>query len=466
MRIHFHGAAREVTGSCHLVETAAGRLLLDCGMIQGGRERHARNREPFPFDAASLDWVILSHAHIDHCGRLPLLIRAGFRGRILATRPTRLLTEILLTDSGHIQEEDAKAAIRRRQRQGEDAEWVRPLYTEHEALQVLPYIDVVDFADWQPLGDLGRFRFHMAGHILGAAVVEIEIRDGETTQRLVFSGDLGIAGARLLSAPVAPPCPDWLIMESTYGDRERQEEGDRTEALAAVIERTVQRRGKVIIPAFAVGRTQEVLARLNDLVEAGRLPGVPVFVDSPMAVDATRVFARFPDAWSADARSRYHAGDKPLEFPRLQLITRVEDSIQLNELRGPAVIISASGMCTAGRIKHHLAHNISDADCTVLFVGYQARGTLGNVILSGIDPVRIHGRWYPVRARIERMDSFSAHADRGELLAWFAALGGVPRQTFLVHGEPEAAAALARELRQRHQAEIVIPERGDTFDMN
>lgn len=466
MRISFHGAAREVTGSCHLVEVAGSRVLLDCGMIQGGRERHVRNREPFPFDPASIDHVVLSHAHVDHCGRLPLLAKNGFRGRILSTQPTRLLAEILLSDSGHIQEEDARYARRRRARQGEDVEWVKPLYTEQEALGVMPYFDTAGFGEWRQLGEAVAVRFHMAGHILGAAVVELRLTEGAKTSHLVFSGDLGIDDARLLSAPAVPPCPDWLIMESTYGNRIREDEGDRTEALASIIEKTVQRRGKVIIPAFAVGRTQEVLARLNDLVEGGRLMGVPVFVDSPMAVDATRLFARFPEAWSPEARSLYRAGDAPLDFPRLKLVTRVEDSIALNEMRGPAVIISASGMCTAGRIKHHLAHNISDPECTVLFVGYQARGTLGHVILSGIDPVRIHGQWYPVRARVTSMDSFSAHADRNGLLAWHAALGGSPRRTFLVHGDPEPAAALARELRERHHGEVVIPELGDGFELN
>lgn len=465
MRISFHGAAREVTGSCHLVETAAGNILLDCGLIQGGRERHVRNREPFGFRPADLNWAVLSHAHIDHSGRLPLLAERGYRGSILCTEATARLCRIMLTDSGRIQEEDALSAQRRARRKGRDAEWIAPLYTEAQALAVLDRFVAVPFDRWVPLGDAGRLRFHMAGHILGAAIVELELDAPGRPLRLVFSGDLGIPDSRLLSPPVSVPTPDVLLMESTYGDRDRVEEPDRTELLHDIIKSTLGRRGKLVIPSFAVGRTQEILARLNDLAEAGRLPGVRVYVDSPMAVEATGVFAGSPESWSAEARRMYHAGDAPLEFPGLELITRVEDSKALNSSTDPAVIISASGMCTAGRIKHHLAHTISDAANTVLFVGYQARGTLGNAIESGMSPVRIHGAWHPVRARIERIQGFSAHADREELVAWFAGLGEPPRQTYLVHGEPEAAIALSRELSQRFGAEVLVPERGDTFEL-
>jgi metallo-beta-lactamase family protein len=463
MRISFHGAAREVTGSCHLVETAAGNILLDCGMIQGGRERHERNREPFRFRLDALKWVVLSHAHIDHSGRLPLLADRGYRGPIICTEATERLCRIMLADSGRIQEEDARWAQERARRKGESADRIAPLYTEAQALAVLDRFVAVPFDRWVPLGDAGRLRFHMAGHILGAGIVELELDAPGRPLRLVFSGDLGIRDARLLSGPAEPPTPDVLVMESTYGDRDRVEEPDRTELLYELIESTLGRRGKLVIPSFAVGRTQEILARLNDLAEAGRLPGIRVYVDSPMAVAATGVFASSPESWSEEARRLYHAGDAPLEFPGLGLIISVEDSKALNASRDPAVIISASGMCTAGRIKHHLAHTISDSANTVLFVGYQARGTLGSAIESGMSPVRIHGAWYPVRARIERIQGFSAHADREELIAWFEGLGGPPRQTYLVHGEPEAAIALGRELRSRFGAETLVPERGDTF---
>lgn len=461
MKISFHGAAREVTGSCHLIETDRGRILLDCGMFQGGKERHLRNRESFGFHPPAIDHVVLSHAHIDHSGRLPVLVQRGYRGPIHATEATCRLVEILLADSGKIQEEDAEFTRRRLERRGKDASFVQPLYTREQGLAVCDQIDPLPFDSWHELGRMGRLRFHPAGHILGAAIVELELYDGDDRRRVVFSGDLGVNGARLLGPPAAVEAPDVLIMESTYGDRERVET-DRTEALFEIVADTQRRGGKVVVPSFAVGRTQEVLARLNDLVESGRLQ-VPVFVDSPMAVETTRVFENFPEAWSGPARALLASGDEPLEFTGLRLVTRVDESKAINATPMPAVVISASGMCTAGRIKHHLRHNIDDPRATVLFVGYQARGTLGDAILSGIDPVRIFGDWYRVRARVERIEGFSAHADRTELLDWFASLHGVPERTFVVHGETDAAAALAAELRKRHGAEVCVPERHDEF---
>ncbi len=464
MKVSFHGAAREVTGSCHLIETSAGKVLLDCGMIQGGRERHERNRAPFGFGAAEIDAVVLSHAHIDHSGRLPLLLRAGYRGPIYTTTPTARLVEILLSDSARIQQEDARWKIRRLKKKGKDSSWVEPLYSVDDAAKVFERIVAVPFDRWVSLEGLGRVRFVMADHILGAAIVELEIEAGDRCRHVSFSGDLGVEDARLLSSPRAVEAPELLIMESTYGDRDREEEGDRTELLFEIVSRTTKRGGKVVIPSFAVGRTQEILARLNDLVEAGRLD-VPVYVDSPMAVEATRVFAEFPEAYSKEARRLYCSGDAPLSFKGLRLVTDAKDSRAINASRQPAVIISASGMCTAGRVKHHLKHNIKNHRSTILFVGYQARGTLGRVIQSGIDPVRIFNEWYPVKASVETLQGFSAHADRSELLGWFDRLVGVPERTFIVHGNADAAAALSAELRRRHEANVVVPERGDSFEV-
>ncbi|NKB88106.1 MAG: MBL fold metallo-hydrolase [Acidobacteria bacterium] len=464
MQISFHGAASEVTGSCHLVETSAGRVLLDCGMIQGGKERHERNREPFGFDATTLDAVVLSHAHIDHCGRLPVLRKAGYKGPIYATPATIELVRILLSDSGHIQEEDARWTIKRLRKKGKDASHVKPLYTRAEALQVLDQFVAVDFDRWRALDGLGRLRFIMAGHILGAAIVELELEDGDECRHVTFSGDLGVEGARLLARPDRVECPEVLLIESTYGDRERDDTEDRTELLYEIVRDTVERGGKVVIPSFAVGRTQEMLARLNDLVESGRLSGVPVFVDSPMAVEATEVFTKFPDAYAKEARRLYCSGDAPMEFPGLRLVTRVEDSKAINASRVPSVIISASGMCTAGRIKHHLKHEIGNPRSTVLFVGYQARGSLGRVIQNGTSPVRIHGDTFDVRARIEQIPGFSAHADRSALLDWYDGLGGNPQHTFVVHGDPDAAGALAKTLEERG-TNAVVPELGSSFEL-
>jgi metallo-beta-lactamase family protein len=464
MNISFHGAAGEVTGSCHLLETTAGRILLDCGMIQGGKEQHARNREPFGFDAEKVDTVVLSHAHIDHCGRLPLLRKAGYHGPIYATPATIDLARILLADSGHIHEEDARWTIKRLRRAGKDASHVTPLYTRADALAVMEQFVAVDFNDWTKLDGMGRLRFVPAGHILGAAIVELEVEDGDRCRHVTFSGDLGVDGARLLTRPARVDCPEILLVESTYGDREREEEGDRTALLYEIVKSTVERGGKVVIPSFAVGRTQEILARLNDLVESGKLRGVPVFVDSPMAVEATAVFGRFPEAYSKEARRAYCSGDAPLEFDGLRLVTKVEDSKAISASRMPSVIISASGMCTAGRVKHHLKQEIGNPRSTILFVGYQARGTLGNVIQSGVSPVRIHGEWFDVRARIAEISGFSAHADRSALIDWYDGLGGQPERTFVVHGDPEAAAAYAEVLRERG-TEVTVPGLGDTYEL-
>lgn len=466
LKIAFHGAAREVTGSSHLIRTDAGSVLLDCGMIQGGPERHERNRERFPFDPRGLSAVVLSHAHIDHTGRLPLLVKAGYDGPILATGSTAELCRIMLADSGRIQEEDARWKIKRLQKEGKDASWVTPLYTEEDALEAVGRIQPVDFHREHPLDGIGSLTYHLAGHILGAAVVELEVGRGSDARRILFSGDLGVDGARLLGPPESVARPDYLLMESTYGDRQRIETMDRTEELFQIVEKTADRGGKVIIPSFAVGRTQEVLARLNDLVEGGRLPGIPVYVDSPMATAVTRVFALHPEGYSDEARRLLRTGDEPLKFPGLRLITAVRDSMELNDLKGPAIIISASGMCTAGRIKHHLKHNISNPRNTILFVGYQASHTLGRHIQSGTDPIRIFGGWFDVKAEIRTIDGFSAHADLDELLAWYDSLGGVGRRTFLVHGEEAAALSLAGSLRVRGSEPVVVPELHEEFALD
>ncbi len=465
MNITFHGAAREVTGSCHLIETTAGSFLLDCGLIQGGPERHERNRSPFPFAPEDLKAVVLSHAHIDHSGRLPLLVKSGFKGPIFATEPTLELCKIMLADSGRIQEEDARWKIKRLKKEGKDASWVKPLYTEDDALRALDLFRPVDFHQEFDVEGMAHATYHLAGHILGAGIVELTVDAEAGPRRILFSGDLGVEGARLLGPPETVKEPDYLIMESTYGDRRREETEDRTEQLLRILKRTLDRGGKVVIPSFAVGRAQEVMARINDLVETGRLSGVPVFLDSPMATAATRVFALHPEVYSDEAQRLLGAGDEPLKFPGLKLITKVQDSMQINSHKGPAIIISPSGMCTAGRVKHHLKHNISDPKATILFVGYQASHTLGRLIKEGRNPVRIFRQWFDVNCEIEVVEGFSAHADQGELLGWYDSLGGVKRQTFLVHGEERASETLARDIRKRGSEPVVVPELNQSFPL-
>jgi metallo-beta-lactamase family protein len=466
MRISFHGAAREVTGSCHLIEDNGRRFLLDCGMIQGGKERHERNRQPFPFAPDEISSVILSHAHIDHSGRLPLLCRAGYRGPIVATPPTVRLCEILLSDSARIQEEDARWKIKRLRKKGKDASWVQPLYTEEDARCILDRLVEVPFDQPHELDGGATVTFVRAGHILGAAIVELALPGNGEPRRITFSGDLGVDTARLVGGPSPVSCPDYLLIESTYGDRRRDDADDKTERLYDIIDSTVNRGGNVIIPSFAVGRTQAVLARINDLVESGRLSGLSVFVDSPMAVAATQAFVLHPEAYSEQARALLGTGDQPLHFEGLQLTNSVEESKAINDRKDPCVIISASGMCTAGRIKHHLRNNISDSRSTVLFVGYQAAGTLGRLIQDGTDPVRIFGDWLPVRARIEGIEGFSAHADQAGLLDWFGRLDGIPRCTYVVHGEEQVAAEFATLLGQRYGAKAVAPSLGQSIDLD
>ena len=466
MRISFHGAAREVTGSSHLLDVSGKRILLDCGMIQGGRDRHERNREPFTYCAETLDQVILSHAHIDHSGRLPLLVKRGFRGPIRCTEATADLLQILLSDSGRIQEEDARWKIKRLKKQKKDYSWVEPLFTEEEALKVMDHLQPTRFDESFDILGAGSGRFVKAGHILGAAIMELNFKTAAGERTVVFSGDLGVEGARLMPPPTTLDSPDYLIMESTYGDRQRKGDEDRTEALFRLVDRTLRRRGKVVIPSFAVGRTQEVLARLNDLVESGRLSNAKVYVDSPMAVNATNVFTQHPLSYGERAQELLRAGDAPLDFPGLKLVTDVEESKALNHSDEPCVIISASGMATAGRIKHHLAHNISDSRATIIFVGYQARESLGQVIQRGTTPVRIFGDWFPVRADIETIEGFSAHADQEELLGWFDGLDGTPRRTFLVHGEEDACERLAGRIEREFRAPVTVPHRDQFFDLD
>ena len=465
MEITFYGAAREVTGSCHLVEHDGLRVLFDCGMIQGGKERHERNREGFDFDPGSLDYVLLSHAHIDHSGRLPLLCKEGYKGPILATPATVALAHILLPDSARIQEEDARWKIKRLRKRNKDASWVQPLYTEEDAQAALRQLVPVKFDEPHDLKGKAQVRFVPAGHILGAAIVELTLDVNGESRRIAFSGDLGVPDARLMGKPQPISCPDYLLIESTYGDRNRDDHGDKTELLYEVIRRTIDRGGNVVIPSFAVGRTQAVLARINDLVESGRLSGVPVYVDSPMAIRATRAFEQHPEAYSEEARRLLEAGDEPLEFPGLACTPSVEESRAINKNKTPSVIISASGMATAGRIKHHLKHNISHARNTILFVGYQAAGTLGRVIRDGTNPVRIFGDWYTVRAEVTAIDGFSAHADLDGLLEWYGTLDGKPRRTFVVHGEETSALSFGESLRERFGVTVEVPRREQSYTL-
>jgi metallo-beta-lactamase family protein len=463
MQIRFLGAAQEVTGSMHLIEVNNRRILLECGTYQGHRaDTYARNLH-FPFEPSTIDAVILSHAHIDHSGNLPNLVKQGFTGNIWCTAATRNLCTYMLLDSGHIQEQDAIYLNKRKAEKGEPP--IEPLYTQREAQRALESFVAVGLHRPILVADGVELTFHEAGHILGAALVCLEIHDQETGKqwRIVFSGDLGRPASSILHPPELLHEADLLIMECTYGNRLHGSYDVAQRLLRDVVSSTARKRGKVIIPAFAVGRAQELVYALNQLDAEGDIPPVPVFVDSPLAVNATDVFRMHPEEWNDEVQKFLTEGGRrnPFDYPQVEYIRDVRRSKQLNHRSMPAVIISASGMAENGRILHHLKNNIEDADNTILFVSFQAENTLGRRIKDGVSPVNIFGERYDVRARVASIEGYSAHADQAELLAWASVFERKRLQhIFLVHGEPEPAATLAGKLRMIHSAQVTVPVRG------
>ncbi len=463
VRLSFHGAASTVTGSCFLVEHGNTRFLVDCGMFQGNKTIRELNYRPFPFVPEKLAFVLLTHAHIDHSGLLPKLTKKGFPGPVHATAATCDLLGFMLPDSGHIQESEVEHLNKRNRRRGRPL--VEPIYTRADAEATLRQLVPCDYGRWfEPAAGI-RARFWNAGHILGSASIEIEIdRGGERPLRLLFSGDLGPDEKAFHDRPAAPSGLDYVVMESTYGDREREDRTieERREHLRREVAEALARGGNLVIPAFAVERTQELLYALTWLMHRGRIPKAPIFIDSPLATRVTRVFAAH--------RDELHEVEDPglmFESPFLRFTETVEESRAINRITGGAIIMAASGMCDAGRIRHHLRHNLWRPECTVLFVGYQAPGTLGHLILSGEKRVRIHGQEIAVRARIRSIEGYSAHADRGELLAWAEARRPIGGTLFLDHGEEPALEALRDALIARGlpAARIVVPELDERFTL-
>ncbi|MGD8494547.1 MAG: MBL fold metallo-hydrolase [Gemmatimonadales bacterium] len=466
MHIQFWGAAREVTGSMHLVDTDRGRLLLDCGLYQGHRHQAFERNRDLPFDAGSIDAVVLSHAHLDHAGNLPSLVRSGFRGRIWTTAATADLCRYMLMDSAHIQVSDVEYVNRRRKRQGRRL--FEPLYTPEDVEATLERFRSVDYGQpFEPVKGT-QARLVDAGHILGSATVVLDLAGGGRERKLVFSGDIGRRGLPILRDPVRPDGADLVIMESTYGDRMHEEASHAKQVLSECAAIVQESKGMLIIPAFALGRTQEVVYRLNQLWEAGELRRLPIWVDSPLATNVTDVFRRHPECWDAEMlRTLKHDADNdPLGFETLTYTRDVSESKALNDRDGPGVIIAASGMCEAGRVLHHLRNHATKPGSVVLFVGYQAEHTLGRRILDGMNPVRIYGEEVTIRAEVRRADAYSAHADRAELLSWADSVRdrGQVERFFLVHGEPDAQEALAGGLKKRGAAAVEIPARGETFE--
>ena len=466
MQITFHGAAQEVTGSMHLVEVNNQRILLECGLYQGHRaDTYTRNLQ-LPFDASTIDAVILSHAHIDHSGNLPNLVKQGFRGNIWCTAATRNLCTYMLMDSGYIQEQDAAYLNKQKAKKGEPP--IEPIYTQRDAQRSLAQFIGVGLHRPISVGDGVTLTFYEAGHILGAAFVCLDIQERQTGKswRLVFSGDLGRGEATILHQPEVLREADVLILESTYGDRLHGPYESAHRQLRDVVTTTARRRGKVIIPAFAVGRAQELVYALNQLDAQGDIPPIPVFVDSPLAVNATDVFRMHPEEWNDEVR-RFLVEDarqNPFDYGHVEYIRDVRRSKQLNHLSTPAVIIAASGMAESGRILHHLKNHIEDSDNTILFVSFQAEHTLGRRIKDGLSPVRIFGEQYDVRARVVSIEGYSAHADQAGLIKWADAFDRDRlQQIVLVHGEPEPANVLSAKLRIDQRAPVTVPTRGDVI---
>jgi len=464
VKLTFWGAAQTVTGSLHLVDFGGKRVLLDCGLFQGRRAEAARLNRDFPVAPASVDAVLLSHAHIDHSGLLPKLWREGFRGRIYATHATRDLCEAMLADSAHIQEKDVEWVNRREKRRGSRA--IEPLYGREDAEAVMEAFEVVDYgASFSPLAGLD-VEYRDAGHILGSATMTLSLREGGRTVTLGFTGDVGRAGRPILRDPQPMPACDYLICESTYGGKVHEPPERAKDRLATVVSETAARGGKVIIPAFAVGRTQEIVFRLDELANEGRLPPVPVFVDSPLAVDVTNIFRAHPECYDEQLREYMAHDANPFGFSRLTYVRDVEDSKRLNESRLPMVVISASGMCEAGRILHHLRNSVESPRNTVLIVGYCAPNTLGRRIVEKQSEVRIFGAPYRLRARVEVMNTYSAHADGQELVDFVGHLErGRLRNIFLVHGDPARQLALADDLEAAGYARPLAPARRESFDL-
>ncbi len=469
MKLTFWGAAGTVTGSMHLVESGSKRILLDCGLYQGRRKDADRKNRHLPFPAPSIDAVILSHAHIDHSGNLPTLVRNGFAGPIFTTPATLDLCNWMLRDTAHIQEKDAEflnKRLEKRKAMALDNGLAQPLYTMADAERTLPLFQGVPYHSPHMLDPGLTYVAYDAGHILGSSSIVLhEDRKGARV-RLAYSGDVGRPDLPIIRDPETPPAAEYLILESTYGGRLHKDVTHVINKLADVVNRTARRGGRIIVPSFAVGRTQQLVLLLHQLANEKRIPSIPIFVDSPLAVNVTDVHRNHPECFDEETREYLLHGEDPFGFGRLRYIRDVEDSKKLNDLHGPFVVISASGMAEQGRILHHLRNNIEDPRNTVLITGFQARDTLGRKLIEKWPEVRIFGEPMRVRAEVASLDELSAHADYRELLEWIRPMAASLARVFLVHGEPEQSAHLAQLLRSEHHMDVVIPCAGQSFDLN
>ena len=462
--VTFLGAAREVTGSCVLVQTSGGRFLVDCGMFQGGAESEMKNSRPFPVPLSSIDFILSTHAHLDHSGLLPKIVRDGFRGPVYATSATADLLRVMLPDSGHIQEREAEWQTRKALRAGRrDGE---PLYTEADALAVLPRLKPVSYGQGiTPVPGVSA-RFLDAGHILGSAIVSVTIRDGGRDREFVFTGDLGHRGLPIVRDPTPVERADVLVMESTYGNRVHKGMAETIEEFLHAVTDTLRRKGgNVIIPAFAVGRAQDILFLLADLTRQGRISGVTLYIDSPLAAQATQITLRHPECFDEKSRQVLAWKEAHPDAFRVVVTASTEESMALNSIRGGAIILAGSGMCEAGRIKHHLKHNLWRKESSVVIVGFQAAGTLGRKIVDGAKWVRVLGEDVAVAADVYTIGGLSAHADRDDLLSWAGNFRTAPEHIFVAHGEESVSLGFAQELRSRFRWNAEVPDPGHPFEV-
>ena len=474
MKVTFLGATKTVTGSNFLVEGAGKKFLVDCGMYQGSAADEFENEEPFLFNVNEIDFMLLTHAHIDHSGRIPKLYNEGYRNQVIATKATCDLCSIMLPDSGHIQEMEVEWKNKKRERKGEEP--LPPLYTAADAAKCLEIFRPVQYDEIIDIDENIKVRFNDAGHMLGSAIIEVWVTENGKTEKIVFTGDLGNNDIPLLSPPTMIENTDYLVMESTYGNRLHMRNDDKAKIFLDVVYETLEKGGTVVIPSFAVGRTQEILYELNRIKEDEhdeefykkykRLMSVPVYVDSPLAISATEVFKENMNLFNEETQKIINEGDNPLEFSGLKFTRTADESKALNASQESSIIISASGMCEVGRIKHHLKHHLWEPNSTILFVGYQAPGTLGRRLVDGEKKVKIFGEEIAVNARIEYIEGYSGHADQEWLMNFVYSFTYPPKHIFLVHGEPEGQIVLKQKLEENTNIPITIPDFGESYELN